>query len=78
MVQPVKSYMTTFQPHSRIAAMAKILGCSVDQINTQLDKNARTLRAMHAQAVKTGKRVNGFTANDLDALAESYEKRTRV
>jgi hypothetical protein len=55
--------------------MAKILGCSVDQINTQLDKNAKTLRRMHAEAVATGKKVNGFTANDLDALAESYEKR---
>ncbi len=58
--------------------MAKILGCTVDQINNQLDKNAVQLRAMEAQAIAKGRKINGFTASDLGALAESYEKRARV
>lgn len=54
-------------------SIAKVLGCTVEQINNQFVVNARQLRAMHAQAVRTGKKINGYTASDLDAMAESYE-----
>lgn len=55
--------------------MAKILGCTPDQIKTQLAKNARQLRGMQSKAIATGKKVNGYSASDLGAMALSFEQR---
>jgi len=58
-----------------IEHLAKVLGCTSDQINSQFAKNARQLRAMHGQAVKLDHKFNGFTAVELDKLASNYERR---
>ena len=48
------------------------------QIQAQYAKNATQLRAMHAQAVRSGKPVNGYTAAQLDAHATRYEALARA
>lgn len=61
---------------TRIEAMAQILGCTPEQVKAQLAKNAKQLRSMEAEAIEKGRKVNGYTASDLGALAQSYEERS--
>jgi hypothetical protein len=42
-----------------------MFGCSPSQVRAQYGKNADQLLAMHQQAKRTGKPVNGFTASEL-------------
>lgn len=60
---------------ARLLAMATILGCTPAQVKFQLSRNARQLREMEAQARSTGREVNGYSADDLGAMALSFEQR---
>lgn len=53
-----------------------MFGCTIEQLNQQYAANARTFRTMHAKAVATGKKVNRYTAEELDAMASKYESIT--
>lgn len=44
---------------------ARMMGVTVEQCNVQLAKNRKQLEGMYRQAVKTGKRVNGYSADEL-------------
>lgn len=48
-----------------VSQVAKMFGCSPSQVRAQYGKNADQLLAMHQQAKRTGKPVNGFTASEL-------------
>lgn len=56
--------MTTHQ-------IAKIFGCTEDQVRAQFLANANQLAKMRAKAVKTGKKVNGYTAAELRCHASN-------
>lgn len=45
-----------------------------EQVKRVLANNAKQIRGMHAKAVATGKKVSGYTAEELDADATRYEK----
>lgn len=44
-----------------------------EQIRKQVKANAEGLRKMEAKAVKTGKKVGGYTADQLNQMASRYE-----
>jgi hypothetical protein len=56
-------------------SIAKTLHCTVDSVREGFAKNAKQLRAMHALAVKKGKKVCNFTAEELDRRATYAEER---
>lgn len=45
--------------------LAKFFGCTVQDVRALHAKNAQTLRAMLAKAESTGKKVNGYSAEQL-------------
>lgn len=47
---------------------------SDEQIKRQVKANAEGLRKMEARALQTGKKVGGFTADQLSEMAVHYEK----
>lgn len=49
-------------------SIAKMLGCSVEQLKAQHAKNAIGLKEMLAKAIKTGKKVNGYTESQLRTM----------
>jgi hypothetical protein len=53
--------------------MAKRFDCTVEQVRVQYAKNAVGLRQMHAKAVRTGKPVNGYTAEKLAEMVGRYD-----
>lgn len=59
---------TKMKTPSEIAA---VFGCTPEQAKTQQLANAAQLREMAAKARATGKKVNGYTAAELDARAEA-------
>ena len=52
---------------------AAVLGCTPAQLRVQFAKNARQLRAMAKQAQRTNKKVNGYSADDLNEMASHIE-----
>ena len=44
-----------------------------DQMRAAYRRNAKQLREMHAKALKAGKRVNGYTAEELDRFSKQAE-----
>lgn len=52
----------------------KMFNTSADRINQQYKDNAVQMRNMAEKARKTGKKVNGATAEELDAKAAEFEK----
>jgi hypothetical protein len=50
---------------------AKLFGCTPDQVRKQQEANAAQLLQMANKAKKTGKKVNGYTAEALAKLADS-------
>jgi len=50
---------------------AAMLGVTEQQCNAQLAKNKKQIKVMHEKAVKTGKKVNGYTAEQLEKLCAS-------
>lgn len=53
---------------------AVIFGCTVAQIKAQFVKNARQLRAMAQEAQRTSKKVNGYSADELNEMAARAER----
>jgi hypothetical protein len=45
----------------------------MDNIRRQYAKNAIGLQKLHAKAVQSGKKVNGYTAEQLRVLVADYE-----
>lgn len=52
--------------------ICKFFGCTMDQLNSQYVKNAEGLEAMYKKAAKTKKKVNGYTAEQLDSMTAKY------
>lgn len=46
----------------------------MDNIRRQYAKNAAGLRRMHAKAVASGKKVNGYTADQLADMSADYAR----
>lgn len=53
--------------------IANIFGCTKAQVQAQLIANAHQLRKMQTRATTTGNKVNGYTADQLKARADSME-----
>lgn len=54
---------------------AKMFGVSIERIKEQYLANAQGLEKMYNKAIATGKKVNGYTAEQLEAItAEYYQK----
>ena len=58
----------------RLTAFARFMGCTLEQVQSGLRRNARQLRGMAEQARRTGRLVNGFTAEQLEQSAARAEK----
>ncbi len=73
----MKSNADTFNATEKPSneAISRKLGCSVESVKAGFAKNAKQLRAMHALAMKKGKKVCNFTADELDARATYAEER---
>lgn len=50
--------------------IAKIFGCTPQQVKAQFSANAEQLYAMATKASATGKKVNGYTAAQLTGHAK--------
>jgi chromosome segregation and condensation protein ScpB len=57
--------------------IAKQLGCTAEQVRRQFAQNAKTLRGMESKAVKTGNRVNHYTAAELASHASKFEAKAK-
>lgn len=53
---------------------AAIFGCSPQQAESQMRKNLNGLDAMASNARATGKKVNGYSADELDSMAGKVRK----
>lgn len=60
------------QPKPNVERSARAFGCTVDQARVMFRKNAFKLMEMHEKAVRTGKKVNGYTAQELEDSARDY------
>jgi hypothetical protein len=49
------------------------MSISLTQLRAQYDRNATSLRMMFDRAERTGKKVNGYTAGELEEMALQYE-----
>lgn len=52
--------------------ICKLFGCSMNQLNSQYAKNAEGLEGMYKKAAKTKKKVNGYNAEQLEAMTTKY------
>jgi len=57
--------------------IAQILGASESAVRRQYAKNAEQLRDMAEQARGTGRKVNGYSAEELDRRAANAEAMSR-
>jgi hypothetical protein len=57
--------------------IAQILGASAEAVRRQYAKNAEQLRGMAAKARGTGRKVNGYSAEELDRRAANAETMSR-
>ena len=57
-----------------IEQTAKMYGVSIEAIKAQYAANAQGLEKMYNKAVETGKKVNGYTADQLKEKVEEYKK----
>lgn len=51
---------------------AKMFGVSIERIKEQYLANAQGLEKMYNKAIATGKKVNGYTTEQLEAMAAEY------
>lgn len=56
-----------------IEQTAKMYGVSVEAIKAQYAANAQGMERMYNKAVETGKKVGGFTADQLKAKVEEFK-----
>lgn len=55
--------------------IAKVMGCTVEQLRSQHAKNAAQLAGMLVKSVETGRKVNGLTAHQLgDMYRKSFDR----
>lgn len=53
---------------------AAIFGCSPQQAESQMKKNLAGLEAMASKARSTGRKVNGYSADELASMADKVRK----
>lgn len=58
--------------------LAQRFGCSVEQIRAQHADNGRALRRMLEKAVRTRKKVNGYSAAQLAVMLTETEQRAKA
>jgi DeoR/GlpR family transcriptional regulator of sugar metabolism len=63
--------LAKYQPLLSISELAALFNTSEDRIRKQYSDNASILKQMYDKAIKTGKKVNGYTAAQ---LKENYER----
>ena len=56
-----------------VEQIAKKFGCTSNQVTNQLNNNLIVLKRMRDKAILTGKKVNGFTLDMLDADIKRIE-----
>lgn len=56
--------------------VARIFGCSTEQVIAQYKENAADLHRMAQKATASGKKVNGATAEELSLRAELMASKT--
>jgi hypothetical protein len=66
--------MKVAQSISDIKAVPFFSQFTEEQIKKQVKANAEGLRKMEARAIEKGKKVGGFTADQLAEMASRYEK----
>lgn len=47
-------------------------GCTMEKLETHLEKCKASLIQMREKAVRTGKKVNGFPLSDIDKMINRY------
>jgi hypothetical protein len=60
------------QPAYTKSAVCRMFNIPVERLNQQYAANAATFKTMYDKAVKTGKKVNGYTADQLKKLYDQY------
>ncbi len=55
--------------------VARVMGCTVEQVKSLHAKNAAQLALMLHEAVMTGKNINGFTAEQLRVMYKAAKER---
>jgi hypothetical protein len=53
---------------------AKVFGCTPEQAKEQMQRNLIQLQQMRAKASSGGKKVNGYTADELDHMIAKTRK----
>jgi hypothetical protein len=56
-----------------IEQKAALFGCSADQIKKQYRSNLIGLEQMRDKAIRTGKKVNGFTLAQLEDMVSKFK-----
>lgn len=54
--------------------ICRLFGCTMQQLNEQYSANAAVLWQMHDKSIKIGKKVNGYTADQLAEMADKHDK----
>jgi hypothetical protein len=57
-----------------LATVAKRFGTTIERVRAQYLANAAQMRAMAEKAERTGRKVNGYTAEQLNARADEFER----
>ena len=55
--------------------IAKLTGCTVEQVRAQQARNASMLAGMLDKATATGRKVNGYTADELRTMHSAATQR---
>lgn len=58
-----------------LQSIAARFGCTVQQVRDQYTANAAQLRSMERKARERGRKVNGYTADQLATHAADFEAR---
>lgn len=56
---------------------ANFFGVSVENLKRQYAENAKVMETMYTKAVQTGKKVNGYTADQLKNMVADYKQRAK-
>ena len=64
----------TVYPRAAALIASKKLGCTVEQAITQMSKNLAQVETMAEKAETTGKKVNGYTSDELKKQAAKIKK----
>ena len=58
--------------------VAKLFGCTVEQAQSLYERNARQLQSMANKARRSGRKVNHYTAAQLDARAAAFRAQAGI